>query len=239
MNNNKLNNSIDELKQQVENLILLKDQIKGFNENEFNKLISTSEDLTKNIKDFVKKCQNNNSTQQQESVKKNKQQKASVRNRTMKRNTRNANNYEIFSDFSQIKKDLNKIDDFYTIYQRKFGKNCDTNHYAKTDCEKALRNIEQTPGHINFIKLYRNQIFEKDNIISTFKTFLRSLGFRYSNGLIPQLEIIDKRLNPNRQKSRRIGGNKKKNKKKKHTKRYNKKHNKKRNNKKRYTKKNK
>ena len=234
MNNNKLNNSIDELKQQINNLIILKDQIKDFNGNEFDKLISTSKDLTKNIIDFIKKCQNNNSTQQQESVKKNKQQKASVRNRTMKRNTRNANKYEIFSDFSEIKEDLYAIDDFYTRYQRTFGKNCDTDRYTERDCEKALRSIEQTPGHINFIKLYRNQIFEKDNIISTFKTFLRSLGFRYSNGLIPQLEIIDKRLNPNRQKSLRRGGNKKRYKKKKHTKRYKKKHNKKR-----YTKKNK
>ena len=234
MNNNKLNNSIDELKQQINNLIIIKDQIKDFNGNEFDKLISTSKDLTKNIIDFIKKCQNNNSTQQQESVKKNKQQKASVRNRTMKRNTRNANNYEIFSDFSEIKEDLNAIDDFYTRYQRTFGKNCDTDQYTKSDCEKALRSIEQTPGHINFIKLYRSQIFEKDNIISTFKTFLRSLGFRYSNGLIPQLEIIDKRLNTNRQKSLRRGGNKKKNKQKKHTKRYKKRHNKKR-----YTKKNK
>ena len=234
MNNNKLNNSIDELKQQINNLIILKDQIKDFNGNEFDKLISTSKDLTKNIIDFIKKCQNNNSTQQQESVKKNKQQNASVRNRTMKRNTRNANKYEIFSDFSEIKEDLDAIDDFYKRYQRTFGKNCDTDRYTKSDCEKALMSIEQTPGHIDFIKLYRNQIFKKDNIISTFKTFLRSLGFRYSNGLIPQLEIIDKRLNPNRQKPLRRGGNKKKNKKKKHTKRYKKRHNKKR-----YTKKNK
>ena len=42
MNNNKLNNSIDELKKQFENLILLKDQIKGFNENEFDNVSDMS-----------------------------------------------------------------------------------------------------------------------------------------------------------------------------------------------------
>ena len=197
MNNNKINTSIDELKQQVENLILLKDQIKGFNEKEVNNLISTSKDLTKNIIDFVKKCQNNNSTEQKEFRKKTKQKKASVRNRTMKRNTRNANNYEIFSDFYKIEDDLKKINDLYKIWQGKYYY-CETDRYTKESCEEELVKIEKTPEYKKFIELYEPQISEKDNIISTFKMFLRSLDRRYFssyNGLIPQLEIIDKRLN--------------------------------------------
>jgi len=244
MNNNKINTSIDELKQQVENLILLKDQIKDFKGKEFDKLISTSEDLTKNIIEFVKKCQNNNSTEQNEFRKKNNKPKASVRN------NKNNNNNTGFSEFEDIIEDLiyleNKYREYYISHK---DVECGVD---EKDCKvRSIKNpknmikIKNTKPYNKFMEIYKTKPYHNEGWVENFKQFLSTYrdgyytkAFSYRiGGLISQLKNINNMLRnkqrggnktkKKKRKKRNTTRNKKRHKKKKHTKRYKKRHNKK------------
>jgi hypothetical protein len=118
-----------------------------------------------------------------------------------------------FNEFEKMINDLYFLEKKYREYYRSNNNQCKTD-----DCKVPTLNgltIQQTPQYQKFLKLYRTKPYNNNNWLKNFKNFLTS--YRYGDykerdfssrgrGLIPQLTIINSRLNENKNKKRKQRG---------------------------------